>query len=65
MSKQLRDDVGFLRRIGAEEGADEAIGQFPFHTPQLPPKYPKLAAALQRMIRHKIQTGHSLLDRCR
>jgi hypothetical protein len=57
LSKQLRDDAGFLLRLGTGEGADEAIGQFPFHTPQ-PAKYPKLAAVLQRATLHNYQTGH-------
>jgi hypothetical protein len=61
LSRQLRDDARFLFIIGTGEGADEAIGQFPIHTPQLPPKYPKIAGAFGRMSRHKMQTGHSLL----
>jgi len=59
--KQMRDDAGLLLRIGTAEGADEGIGQFPFCTPQLPPKYAKMAAALWRMSQHKIQTGHNFL----
>lgn len=62
LSRQLRDDAGFLLRVGTGEGADEAIRQFPIHPAQLPPKYPKIAAAFRRMIQHKIQTGHNLLD---
>jgi hypothetical protein len=61
LSKQLRDDAGLLLRIGTGEGADEAIGQFPFQSPQMPPKYPNIAAALGRMSQHKIETGHNPL----
>jgi hypothetical protein len=61
LSRQLRDDAGFLLRIGTGEGADEAIRQFPIHTAELSPKYPKIAAAFRRMSQHKIQTGHNLL----
>ena len=61
LSKQLHDDARFLLGIGTGDGADEAIGQFPFHTSQTPPKYPKIAAAFRRMSRHKMQTGHNLL----
>jgi hypothetical protein len=61
LSKQLREDAGLLLTLGTGEGADEAIGQFPFQMPQLPPKYPKFAAALSRMAQHKIDTGHTPL----
>jgi hypothetical protein len=43
----------------ALEKALEAIGQFPFHTSQPPPKYPTIAAVLRRMNEHKIRTGHN------
>jgi len=61
LSEQLRDDAGLLLRLGTGEGADEAIGQFPFQTPQAPPKYPKIVAGFRRMSQHKTQTGHNPL----
>jgi hypothetical protein len=61
LTKQLCDDARLLLGIGTGDGADEAIGQFPFHTPRTSPKYPKIAAAFRRMSQHKLQAGHSLL----
>lgn len=58
LSQELRDDAGLFLRIGTGEGADEAIDQFPFHISQSRLKYPKIAAAIARIIQHRIQTGH-------
>jgi hypothetical protein len=55
---QLRDDASLLLRLGEQEGADEAIGSFEFHVPQPPPRYPKIAGALQKLTRHNSRTGH-------
>lgn len=58
LSKELRDDAVILLRIGTGEGAEEALEHFPFQVTQSPPKYPKIAAAIARMMQHRIQTGH-------